>query len=190
MSIKVDVQLDCKGIACPMPIIRTKKAIDQLEHGKVIEVQATDPGLLADFKGWAQSTGHQYLGAKKEGEIFKHYIRKASDPSLKEERKYLHVIKNEELLKKLDSDEAFVLLDVREPAEYAFGHLPGACSIPYGELEERINELPKESPIYVICHTGHRSDMAAQLLTKHGFKHVVNVEPGMSQWNGPIEGEE
>jgi rhodanese-related sulfurtransferase/TusA-related sulfurtransferase len=189
MSIKVDVQLDCKGLSCPMPIVRTKKAMDQLEPGQVIEVQATDPGSLADIQGWAKSTGHQYLGTKQEGEVLKHYLRKASQSELKEERKHPHVIQNEELLKKLASDEGFVLIDVREPAEYAFGHIPGACSIPLGQLEEQMNEIPKDRPIYVVCRTGTRSDMAAQQLTKHGFQNVINVVPGMSKWTGPVDQE-
>lgn len=56
-----------------------------------------------------------------------------------------------------------------------------------GELEERFSELDKESEIFVICRTGSRSDLAAQKLTAAGFKQVVNVEPGMSQWNGPTQ---
>ncbi|AUS08797.1 hypothetical protein C1X05_08025 [Laceyella sacchari] len=189
MSIKVDVQLDCKRLSCPMPIVRTKKMMDQLEPGQVIEVQATDPGSLADIQGWAKSTGHQYLGTKQEGEVLKHYLRKASESELQEERKFPHVIQNEEFLKKLDCNEGFFLLDVREPAEYAFGHIPGAYSIPFGQLEERMNEIPKDQFIYVICRSGTRSDMAAQQLTKHGFTNVVNVVPGMSKWSGPVDHE-
>lgn len=67
MSIKVDQVLDCKGLSCPLPIVRTKKAMDQLEAGQVIEVQATDKGSLADIQGWARNTGNQYLGTKKMG---------------------------------------------------------------------------------------------------------------------------
>ena len=55
-----------------------------------------------------------------------------------------------------------LILDVREAAEYAFGHIPGAKSIPMGELESRLEELNKEQEIYVICRTGKRSDLAAK----------------------------
>lgn len=186
MYIKVDVQLDCKGLSCPMPIVRTKKAMDQLELGQVLEVQATDPGSLADMQSWAKSIGHQYLGTNQEDEVLKHYLRKANESELQEERKHPCVIQNEELLKKLDSNDKFHLLDVREPAEYAFGHISGARSIPFGQLKERINEIPKGQPIYVVCRTGTRSDMAAQLLTEHGFTNVINVVPGLSEWTGSL----
>ncbi|MBA4601921.1 sulfurtransferase TusA family protein [Thermoactinomyces mirandus] len=188
MSVKVDVQLDCKGLSCPMPIVRTKKAMDQLEPGQVIEVQATDPGSLADIQSWAKNVGHQYLGTKQEGDLLKHYLRKAGNYVMKE-RKYPRMIQNEELIQKLNSDKNIYILDVREPAEFAFGHIPGACSIPLVDLENRIAEVPKDRTVYVICRTGTRSDMAAQLLTGHGFENIINVVPGMSVWTGPVEQE-
>ena len=63
--IKTNSVLDAKGLACPMPIVRTKKAMNGLEAGEVLEVQATDKGSTADMKAWAESTGHQYLGTLK-----------------------------------------------------------------------------------------------------------------------------
>ena len=79
-----------------------------------------------------------------------------------------------------------LVLDVREEAEFAFGHIEGAKSIPMGELESRLEELNKDQEIYVICRTGKRSDMAAQLLVKNGFTKVYNVLPGMTEWNGNL----
>lgn len=79
------------------------------------------------------------------------------------------------------------MLDVREPAEFAFGHIPSAISIPLGELEERYGELDQMKSIYVICRTGNRSDLACQSLQKHGFSNVRNVIPGMSEWQDVIE---
>lgn len=186
--IQVNMTVDAKGLSCPMPIVKTKKAMNELAPGQVLEVQATDKGSKADIKAWAESTGHQYLGTVEEGNVLKHYIRKASENEAKEEAKFPHVISNEELVAKL-SDPAVTILDVREPAEYAFGHIPRAISIPLGELEARMNELEKEKTIYVICRTGSRSDLAAQKLAEKGFTNVWNVVPGMSQWNGAIESE-
>lgn len=186
-GIKVDQTLDCKGLACPMPIVRTKKAMDQLEAGQVIEVQATDKGSLADIQGWAKNTGHHYLGTVEDGDVLKHYVRKASVTETKEEKKHPHVISNEELEKKLADNKKFTVLDVREPAEYAFNRIAGAISIPLGELESRIQELNREEDIYVVCRTGNRSDLACQLLSDKGFKQVKNVEPGMSGWMGLTE---
>ncbi|WP_369900958.1 sulfurtransferase TusA family protein [Bacillus manliponensis] len=187
MTIKVDLTLDCKGLACPMPIVRTKKVIDTLQAGQVVEVEATDKGSLADIQSWAKNVGHQYLGSKEEGDVFKHYVRKANEGEVKEAISYPHTMTNEELKTALASGENYTLLDVREPAEFIFGHIPSAVSIPLGELEERYDELDQMKSIYVICHTGSRSDLACQSLQKHGFSHVKNVLPGMSEWKGAIE---
>ncbi len=79
-----------------------------------------------------------------------------------------------------------LILDVREEAEFAFGHIEGAKSIPMGELESRLSELDKEQEIYVICRTGKRSDFAAQKLSAYGFLKVFNVLPGMTSWKGEL----
>ena len=188
MSIKVDHVLDCKGLSCPLPIVRTKKAMDQLQAGQVIEVQATDKGSLADIQGWARNTGNQYLGTKEDGDVLKHYLRKSNPGEVKEAAKFEHTIQNDELEKVLaENKEDMLLLDVREPAEYEFKRIPGAVSIPLGELESKLETLDKNKEIHVICRTGSRSDMAAQMLAENGFQRVKNVLPGMVEWNGPTE---
>ncbi|MEN2768001.1 sulfurtransferase TusA family protein [Ornithinibacillus xuwenensis] len=178
--IQANHQLDAKGFACPMPIVKTKKAITDLEEGQVLEVQATDKGSKADLAAWAGSVGHQYLGTVEDGDVLYHYIRKgSSEPEV--EKAFEHTVS----LQEVESHDG-LLLDVREAAEYAFGHIDGAKSIPMGELESRLEELDKEKEIYVICRTGKRSDLAAQLLVKNGFSKVFNVLPGMTEWNGKI----
>lgn len=183
MSIKANVIVNAQGLACPMPIVRTKKAMNDLEPGHVLEVQATDKGSTADIKAWSESTGHLYLGTVEEGSVLKHYLRKSTGGS-KEERKHPHVIETEQLKIKLNDHENITVLDVRESAEFMFGHIPGAKSIPLEELESRLQELDKEKIIYVVCRTGSRSDLAAQKLTEAGFTNVINVVPGMSGWSG------
>lgn len=76
------------------------------------------------------------------------------------------------------------LLDVREPAEYAAGHLPDSRSIPAAQLEERIGELEKlkDSPLIVICQTGARSSGACNRLTKLGFSKVHSLDGGIESW--------
>lgn len=185
--IKTDYLLDAKGLACPMPIVRTKKAMNELTAGQVIEVHATDKGSTADIKAWSNSTGHSYLGTIEEADILKHYIRKSSSEEL-EEKTYPHIVSNEQLQKALDEEDV-LLLDVRESAEFAFEHIPAAQSIPFGQLEESCKQLPKDAKIYVVCRTGNRSDMAARLLVEQGFQNVINVVPGMSEWNGATEKE-
>ncbi|MFD1779333.1 sulfurtransferase TusA family protein [Fredinandcohnia salidurans] len=182
-SLKTNSVLDAKGLACPMPIVKTKKAMNNLEGGQVLEVQATDKGSKADLKAWAESTGHQYLGTLEEGDVLKHYIRKASGDEVVE-KKHPDVVSNEVLEATISSGKDILVLDVREAAEFAFNHIPEAISIPLGELEDRFAELNKEKEIYVICRTGSRSDLASQKLTENGFVNVKNVVPGMSNWTG------
>lgn len=187
MTIQTDHVLDAKGLACPMPIVKTKKAMNDLEPGQVIEVQATDKGSLADIQAWAKSSGHQYLGSTEEADVLKHYLRKASESEVKEEKQYPHTIQNDELQKKVEAKENITVLDVREPAEYSFGHILGAKSIPLGELENRMDELDKKSEIHIVCRTGNRSDLASKQLNDKGFENVKNAVQGMIEWSGPIE---
>ena len=182
--IKADVQLDAKGLACPMPIVKTKKAMNGLVDGQVLEIQATDKGSKADLAAWSKSVGHQYIGTTEEGNVLTHYIRKCSNDTHVEQT-FEQTIQSEEILTRVANDSGLIL-DVREAAEYAFGHIEGAKSIPMGELETRIGELDKEQEIYVICRTGTRSDMAAQKLAAQGFAKVYNVLPGMTAWNGDL----
>ncbi|KAB2334808.1 hypothetical protein F7731_13685 [Cytobacillus depressus] len=186
-QIKTDVLLDAKGLACPMPIVKTKKAMNTLEAGQVLEVQATDKGSKADIQAWAKSSGHQYLGTLEDGQVLKHYLRKSSDEEVIE-RKHPNVVSNDEFEQKLESSANLVVLDVRESAEYAFNHIADAISIPLDELDNRMDELGRDNEIYVVCRTGSRSDFAAQKLVEKGFKKVFNVVPGMSEWSGKTTG--
>src|SRR5579875_1737350 len=139
-SVTVDKTVDCKGLSCPMPIVRAKKAIEEIRAGQVLEVVATDPGSVADVKSWATRTGHQFLGTTtSEDKLFRHYIRKADPAEVKPETKHPFVITNDALAESLHS--APLILDVREPMEYAFGHIPGAKLVPLGNLEEQIAAL-------------------------------------------------
>lgn len=186
-NVRVDKSIDCMGLACPMPIVRTKKAVDEMKSGEVLEIAATDPGSVADVKSWADRTGHQFLGTINENGGFKHYIRKADPSETKPEQFYPHIVSNDELEQKLNDRP--VILDVREPAEYAFGHIPGAKLIPIGKLEDVMDELEiyQDEVIFVVCRSGNRSDAACQLLQQKGFSRVKNVLPGMSQWKGSVQ---
>lgn len=141
-----------------MPIVKTKKEMTTLDPGQVMEIQATDKGSTADIRAWADSTGHQYLGTVEEEDVLKHYLRKASAEEEKFESKHPDVVNLEELLNRLNGNEKITVLDVREPAEYAFGHIPGSINIPLGELEERFEELNDAEDLHIICRTGSRSD--------------------------------
>ena len=75
-----------------------------------------------------------------------------------------------------------ILLDVREPDEYAEGHVPGAVSVPQAELASRLDELPRDRPLYVICQRGTRSVRSAQFLKQVGYGDVRNVAGGTGAW--------
>jgi glyoxylase-like metal-dependent hydrolase (beta-lactamase superfamily II)/rhodanese-related sulfurtransferase len=74
------------------------------------------------------------------------------------------------------------VLDVREPAEYAEGHVPGAMSIPQADLAMRLKEIPKERDLLVVCRSGSRSLASARFLKAHGFDRVVNLDGGTMGW--------
>lgn len=76
-ELKPDVTLDNSGLACPMPIIKTKKAIDAMRVGQVLKMIATDPGSIPDVQAWVSKTGHELLKHETEGNRFIFYIRKA-----------------------------------------------------------------------------------------------------------------
>jgi tRNA 2-thiouridine synthesizing protein A len=76
MDIQADQVLDCSGLSCPMPIIKTKKAIDALQVGQVLEMIATDPGSKSDMDAWTKKTGHALLDSSEEGGKFIFFIRK------------------------------------------------------------------------------------------------------------------
>lgn len=74
-----------------------------------------------------------------------------------------------------------VVIDVREPSEYAEGHVPSAVHIPMGRLASRLDELDGSSPVHLICATGNRSAAMADVLIAQGFD-AVNVLGGTSAW--------
>ena len=81
-----------------------------------------------------------------------------------------------------DNGERPVVVDVREPWEYAQGHVPGAVLVPLGELGRRAGELDTSRPVAAICATGNRSQVAASLLAQKGFGKVYNVLNGTYGW--------
>ena len=69
--------LDVKGLSCPMPIVKTKQAIDELAAGDSLEVISTDSGSMSDIRGWAEATtGVELLDQVEDGDLYIHYVRK------------------------------------------------------------------------------------------------------------------
>ena len=73
------------------------------------------------------------------------------------------------------------VVDVREPHEYAAGHVPGAAMIPMGFVHTRMRDLPRSEPVYVICASGNRSRTAASWMDSAGIT-AVSVAGGTSAW--------
>ncbi|MDA1680584.1 MULTISPECIES: sulfurtransferase TusA family protein [unclassified Bacillus cereus group] len=69
--------LDAKGLACPMPIVRTKKAMDTLQTGEVLEVHVTDKGSVKDIPAWANKGGHDIIKHEEAADVLKFWIKKA-----------------------------------------------------------------------------------------------------------------
>jgi hydroxyacylglutathione hydrolase len=78
------------------------------------------------------------------------------------------------------SDAAVV--DVREPEEFASGHVPGAVNLPQADLATRLDEVPRDRPVFVICQGGFRSLRAAQFLSQCGLADVASVRGGTEAW--------
>lgn len=88
----------------------------------------------------------------------------------------------------LDGSATFV--DVREPEEWAEGHLPGAIHIPLGELPRRLADVPRGLPIITICRSGYRSLTARKALLADGATDVRSLAGGMLAWHDagyPVE---
>ena len=81
----------------------------------------------------------------------------------------------------LAADPSTPLVDVREPHEYAAGHVPGAVLIPMSVLPVRVEEIPRDRTVYVVCQVGGRSGQVAAWLAPQGFD-VVNVAGGTQAW--------
>ncbi|MES2771025.1 MAG: sulfurtransferase TusA family protein [Pseudomonadota bacterium] len=71
-----DHELDVKGLSCPLPILRTKKALAKMNSGEVIRVFATDPNVIKDFQAFARQTGNDLLSSHEQEHIFELYLRR------------------------------------------------------------------------------------------------------------------
>jgi|TARA_B100001079_G_scaffold74245_1_gene63843 tRNA 2-thiouridine synthesizing protein A len=75
-DILYDQELDCKGMNCPLPILKTKKQVDTMEVGQVLKMVATDPGSINDMNAWTRRTGHEMVSHNEEGGIYSFFIKK------------------------------------------------------------------------------------------------------------------
>lgn len=77
-DVKADKDLDAKGLSCPLPILKTKKAVEALSKNQVLKVETTDPGSKNDMASWAKRTGNEILKVEEGSGTFTFYIKKTS----------------------------------------------------------------------------------------------------------------
>ena len=92
-----------------------------------------------------------------------------------------------ELKRKMNESETFELIDVREPFEYEIARIDTAKLIPLGEIAAQADQLQREKPIVIHCHSGRRSAQAVRLLQQRGFTNVYNLEGGIDAWSDQID---
>jgi TusA-related sulfurtransferase len=74
--VNPDRQIDCTGLFCPMPIVKTREAMGQMRAGQVLEMLSDDPASDPDMRSWAQNTGHELLAVTRNGAVYRFVIRK------------------------------------------------------------------------------------------------------------------
>lgn len=76
MDIKTDHRLDCKGLLCPMPVIKIAKAIKEIPISQVLEMLSTDPGSKPDMEAWTKQTGHELLSSREADGVYVFLVRR------------------------------------------------------------------------------------------------------------------
>ena len=92
-----------------------------------------------------------------------------------------------ELADRIKAGNAPLIIDVREPNEYAYARIPGAVLKPLGDFREWAQELAKDREYVLQCHTGSRSWQAAYLLERMGFTQVYNLSGGIDAWSMHVD---
>ena len=75
-DITADQELDCRGMNCPLPILKTKKAIEQLNSGQILKMVATDPGSANDMDAWAKRTGNEIVASEEADGEYTYYVKR------------------------------------------------------------------------------------------------------------------
>jgi tRNA 2-thiouridine synthesizing protein A len=76
MLVVADKKIDCLGLFCPMPIVKTREALLGMAAGQILEITSDDPGSEADMKSWSTRTGNDLLRMEKDGAVFRFFVRK------------------------------------------------------------------------------------------------------------------
>jgi len=92
-----------------------------------------------------------------------------------------------EFVRRRAAGDKLLLLDVREPHEFAQSSVEGALHIPMAQIPERLAELDRDRPIAVLCHSGGRSQAVAGFLLQQGFSQVANLAGGIVRWKQEVD---
>lgn len=96
------------------------------------------------------------------------------------------IIEADELARRVSTNTAPRMIDVREPNEFKAGHIPGAENLPLSRFVAEFRKLPRNQELVLVCRSGNRSGMAQQFLRQQGYQHTRNLVDGMLGWNGPV----
>ena len=153
-----------------LQVLRRARLVDARKHGLYVEYRLADEQVLKFLHGVRQLAESRFAEI---GEIMKAFLEK---------RDSLERIAGKELLRRLRNGEV-TLLDVRPAEEYRAGHIPGARSVPVGELNKRLTELPKDRDLVAYCR-GPQCVMAieaVELLRKKGYR-AHHMDEGVVDW--------
>ena len=75
-DVSFDQELDCRGLSCPLPVLKTKKTMDKMSTGDVLKMLSTDPGSQNDVTAWTKRTGNKIISLESKGKDFIYYIKK------------------------------------------------------------------------------------------------------------------
>ena len=92
-----------------------------------------------------------------------------------------------QLKSRLDAGEAIDIIDVREDWEVAQGMIANAIHIPMDDIPDAVDQISREKPVVVMCHTGRRSEQVALWMDTEGFDNVLNLVGGIDQWSREID---
>ena len=77
-DIKVDKEMDLKGLACPMPVVKVSKGIKEVQVGEIVHAITTDRGALTDFPAWARTSGNEIVDTQQSGDEINFFIKRLS----------------------------------------------------------------------------------------------------------------
>jgi NADPH-dependent 2,4-dienoyl-CoA reductase/sulfur reductase-like enzyme/rhodanese-related sulfurtransferase/TusA-related sulfurtransferase len=200
------IEVDACGLSCPGPLNAMIRSLETLPSDKKLKIYTTDPGFKSSVEAYTKlnkAIKLLYMGKEEgrlvaileKGEITPEELKtpiKTKKMTRKEKRilgaPALSDMSVDELYERLETDDSpALIIDVRSPQEYVglVGHIISSKLMPLGDLMNNIDSLKKykDEEIVVICHSGARSMMAAQLLAQAGFKDVRNLTGGMMMWH-------